>query len=135
MSIEELLQQLQAQYLASLPAKITQIESQIASRDVDALRESFHKLKGTGRTYGLPEVSDFAEIVEDVCLSHSAQATAAASDALNVLRDIFASRQKQQAFDCTQDRGCRESKSSCRTPPAPAKINSYLEFILCRLPN
>ena len=79
MNFDELLKSLQTDYVAALPNKIAIIKSQIKSGDIKALRESFHKFKGTGRTYGLPEVSELAELVERLCIDeHSGAVTAAA---------------------------------------------------------
>ena len=68
MSFEDLLKNLQVDYVAAIPNKIAQIRAQVRNADVPALRESFHKFKGTGRTYGLPEVSELAEVVERICI-------------------------------------------------------------------
>jgi len=89
MSFEEMLKSLQREYLASLPAKITLIEGLIQAKDQTNVRESFHKLKGTGKTYGFPEVSEVGAIVEAICLEHPVNSFAGATLGLAVLRDIF----------------------------------------------
>ena len=49
-------------YLKSLPEKILVIASQVQAKETGNVRESFHKLKGTGKTYGFPEVSELAGV-------------------------------------------------------------------------
>lgn len=98
MSFDDLLKTLQKDYLKSIPDKIKVIENHIQASDTHNVRESFHKLKGTGRTYGLPEVSELAEIVESVCIQHPQSGVRAATEALPVLQDIYQSRQTQQAY-------------------------------------
>ncbi len=67
MNFDELLKSLHKEYLTSLPSKIDSIAQQAIKGSAAELRESFHKLKGTGRTYGMPEVSELATLVEDLC--------------------------------------------------------------------
>ena len=108
MSFEDLLKSLQQDYINALPAKIEIIKKQVASKDVSEIRESFHKLKGTGRTYGLPEVSELAALVEAFCLAQSAHALTAAQHALVVLTEIHSARSKQQEFALTQSSAFQE---------------------------
>lgn len=103
MSFEDLLKSLQSEYVAALPNKIAIIGSQIKSNDLTALRESFHKFKGTGRTYGLPEVSELAELVEKLCIQESAHAMAAAANAVAILQDIYNSRKAHQPYSLQHD--------------------------------
>lgn len=65
-SLQDVLAGLQKNYLASLPEKIANIDSLWRSRQMDKLHTDYHKLKGTGRTYGLPEVSQLGEAMERV---------------------------------------------------------------------
>jgi HPt (histidine-containing phosphotransfer) domain-containing protein len=103
-SFEDLLKSLQLDYLNALPAKISLITSQIDSGDVAEIRESFHKLKGTGRTYGMPEVSELSAAVEKLCLQGSAEnALGAARHAVTVLSAIHASRLRNEEHPLAQD--------------------------------
>lgn len=103
MSFEELLKNLQAEYLSSLPAKIANIREQLSKGDPVAMRESFHKLKGTGRTYGLPEVSELAAAVEEICAKHVNHASTAVQHALGLLEEIHSVRVKRQEFPLEND--------------------------------
>jgi HPt (histidine-containing phosphotransfer) domain-containing protein len=103
MSFEDLLKSLQVDYVAALPKKIAIIKSQIHAADLPALRESFHKFKGTGRTYGLPEVSELAEAVERLCIDESSHAITAAGHAVAVLEDIHKARAANQSYSLATD--------------------------------
>ena len=103
MNFDELLKTLHQDYLASLPKKISLIESQITAGAVTDLRESFHKLKGTGRTYGMPEISDLAALVEAVCLQFPERAVTAAGLALDMMREIHAARRAGQEHKLEKD--------------------------------
>lgn len=98
MSFDELLKSLQRDYLTSIPGKIDTIRQQVSDKSVNDLRESFHKLKGTGRTYGVPEVSELAACVEEICIDFPDQAVLAAGHALLLLTEIHAARASGNVF-------------------------------------
>ena len=102
-SFEELLKSLREEYLASMPEKIDLLKKQIDAGAIPPLQDSFHKLKGTGRTYGMPEVSELAEALERLCIEQPQRALAAAPQATALLQDIFVSRQNTAVFDLNQD--------------------------------
>jgi HPt (histidine-containing phosphotransfer) domain-containing protein len=102
-SFEELLKTLRTEYLASLPEKIKIIEEQIKTGAVKELRDSFHKLKGTGKTYGMPEISDLCEVTEAVCIQNPQRGSIAALESLPLMRDILKAHQAGQVFALEQD--------------------------------
>jgi HPt (histidine-containing phosphotransfer) domain-containing protein len=108
MSIEEMLKALQAEYLSSIPEKIKSIGGFVAQNDGSNLREAFHKLKGTGRTYGIPEVSDLGDMVEKICLQDLKMAVPAARTALLMLGDIYRARKGEITYDFNADRRLEE---------------------------
>ena len=67
MSIQDVLAGLQKTYLASMPDKATLIEALFKSGDLEKLETEYHKLKGTGRTYGLPEFTQLGATLERIC--------------------------------------------------------------------
>jgi HPt (histidine-containing phosphotransfer) domain-containing protein len=103
MTFDELLKTLQRDYLTSIPQKIEVIRKQMADKSVNDLRESFHKLKGTGRTYGIPEVSELAASIEEICIDFPDSALTAASHALELLIEIHSSRAKDKVFALNDD--------------------------------
>lgn len=103
MSFDEMLKNLQRDYLHSLPEKISTIQQQIQEGDAVVLRASFHKLKGTGKTYGIPEISELAAEVEDICQGRPLSAAPAAREAVLILRDIHSARQSNHEFKLSSD--------------------------------
>jgi hypothetical protein len=103
MNFDELLKNLQLEYVAALPNKIAIIKSQIKAGDLKALRESFHKFKGTGRTYGLPEISELSELVERLCMDEHSGAVVAATHAVALLADIHKARTAKQQYSMHHD--------------------------------
>lgn len=102
-NMEELLKALQADYLAGLPAKIATIRGFIDRGDLHEIRDSFHKLKGTGKTYGMPEVSELAALVERVCIDTPAQSVPAGELGLRLLTAVHSARVRKAEHPLADD--------------------------------
>lgn len=103
MSFAAMMEQLKQEYIESLPEKIQTIEGHINSQCSDSLKEDFHKLKGTGKTYGLPEISTLAASVESICVNNPERSVEAAVQALPILQDIHQSRMTDKSHDIGSD--------------------------------
>jgi HPt (histidine-containing phosphotransfer) domain-containing protein len=62
--LSTVLNELKEEYLQKLPQKIQRLKDLTARQDWRALEEEYHKLKGTGKTYGFPEISIICEKME-----------------------------------------------------------------------
>jgi chemotaxis protein histidine kinase CheA len=69
-SLTALLAELQKNYLASFNEKAVNLEHLWKTGKLEELTTEYHKLKGTGRTYGLPEVTQLGEVLESICEYH-----------------------------------------------------------------
>ncbi len=67
MSFEDMMKELQKEYIENLSGKITAINNHYENMDIEALEDAFHKIKGTGKTYGIPELSTLAQVLEKAC--------------------------------------------------------------------
>ena len=103
MSIEDMLKGLREEYLQELPEKISDIEMVIESEDREDLHQCFHKLKGTGMTYGIPEISTLCASVEEIIEKDFDQGLKSSQVATMLLRKIHDSRVKGQPFDLETD--------------------------------
>jgi HPt (histidine-containing phosphotransfer) domain-containing protein len=65
-SFDQMMAELRAEYLTTLPERIREIEAHILAKDYPALYNDFHKLKGSGKTYGIAEISEAAEVFERI---------------------------------------------------------------------
>ncbi len=65
MSTEELLKSLRKEYIETLPTKIKEIQSYVLKNDTESLLVLFHKLKGSGKTYGFDQISVLGHDVEE----------------------------------------------------------------------
>ena len=64
---DELIGELRAEYLESFHGKYEQMLQSFKQGQWSSLEMEFHKLKGTGRTYGAPEVTQLSERMEQIC--------------------------------------------------------------------
>jgi chemotaxis protein histidine kinase CheA len=98
MDFEKMMEELRAEYLAAMPQKFIDIGEHISKKDIAVLREDFHKLKGTGKTYGMGEISELGEVVEKICLTKNEQALHAAEVGLKLLMAIHKMRLTKKPF-------------------------------------
>ncbi len=103
MTFDQMMAELRQEYIQSLPEKIQNLERCWAARDLPALQDSFHKLKGTGKTYGLPEVSLVAEVMERICKTQPQALDTAAPLGLALFQKIQTVRSGGGEFDPKQD--------------------------------
>lgn len=103
MSMEQLLADLRKEYLDGLPARLAGIRQHLTEGSIETLEDDFHKLKGTGRTYGIPEISDVGELAESICGIARHHVTAAVPIAIELLSDIHKARSREETFDVQAD--------------------------------
>ena len=103
MSLDDLLAELKKEYLATFPSKIVLIEHLWDIQAIIELETEYHKLKGTGRTYGLPEVSQIGEVMERLCTAELDALRVAVPHSVNILAKIQATRETGEVFDIEND--------------------------------
>jgi chemotaxis protein histidine kinase CheA len=99
---EKMMIELRADYVASFPNKIKDIQLHHESQDLERLRDDFHKLKGTGKTYGIPEISDFGFVFEKLCLKKHPSAEFVPV-ACSLLQMIYDQRSNLKPYDIEQN--------------------------------
>ena len=107
MSLQNLLAELQKEYLESLPEKIKGITELIKAKELELVETEFHKLKGTGRTYGVPEVSRVGELGERACWIPDDKRDGAISQALALLSKVHTSRSQGKELQIDNDHSCK----------------------------
>ncbi len=68
MTIKDLFAELKEQYLQEFPAKLIALKEALNAQDAKNLHVLFHRLKGTGKTYGFEDVSTVSQLLETSCL-------------------------------------------------------------------
>jgi len=71
--LSEVLKELRSEYLIKFPQKISRLKELTLAQKWVELEEEYHKLKGTGSTYGFPDVSSVCEILEKLAQNKSTQ--------------------------------------------------------------
>lgn len=99
MNYEILMKSLQEKYLKSLPATIELIEKSLATSDWASVLMEFHKLRGSGTTYGFEEVSELGYAVEKICQANPQPKKELIADAITLLKEILAQRQNGAVLD------------------------------------
>lgn len=100
---DELMKNLRVEYLESLPSKLNELETSLQSRNLESLREDFHKLKGTGKTYGFPEISELGEMIERLLIEQPQSFAQIVPEAIEILKDIHKERLASRSFDLLSD--------------------------------
>lgn len=103
MTFDEMMAELQKEYVESLPEKVATIKAHWESGDMETLTDDFHKLKGTGKTYGLPEVSELALLMEKSCRERSDNIPNLLPIAISLLERIHEKRSQGQAVDLSSE--------------------------------
>lgn len=102
--LDQLLKELKESYLKALPQKIEILQGHIKDQNWDQVVEESHKLKGTGRTYGFPEVTRVASRIEDLAEDQSTRLEAQFEPALKLLEEMKKSYASgSTAFDLSQN--------------------------------
>ena len=64
---KEMMAELRTEYLEAFQQKFQTINDFFDQKDWYSIELEYHKLKGTGSTYGVPEVTQLCEQLERVC--------------------------------------------------------------------
>lgn len=103
MSLDDVLAELRKTYLEALPGRADLIEGLHKQGRYAEVETEFHKLKGTGKTYGLPEVTAIGEVAERLCEAGSTTADESIPAALNALRKVTKCRDNGAPLDLASD--------------------------------
>lgn len=113
------LKELQNKYIEDLPEKIEIIKrllesaKSLASEDTslpqtkingtELIQQEFHKLKGTGKTYGFPDVTKIASCIDQHFKNSHPQFLILADKACDLLLNLFKHYKNQQNFILTSE--------------------------------
>ena len=102
MSFDDMMKELHLEYIQNLPNKIREIENLFQSKDCEGLESAFHKIKGTGKTYGVPEISILGKIMEQVCKDNN-DIDYFVPKSLEILKKIEQHRRDGQSYNLDAD--------------------------------
>lgn len=97
------LQELKKEYLVKLPQRIELLRKMTEALDWQALEDEYHKLKGTGKTYGFPEVSIVCEKLEHLAQDSRFRNAEIFSSAVLLLERMHQNYLAQEPVDLQAD--------------------------------
>lgn len=106
--LSTILQELRIEYLEKLPGKIAHLKELTNHRKWDELEEEYHKLKGTGKTYGFPEISTISEMLETMAQQKNTQIPEVFEKSLQLFEKMHQNYLQNRAFDLNSDAFARE---------------------------
>lgn len=101
--LNQILAELKVEYLASFPQKIQKLKALTQSKDWTQLAEEYHKLKGTGKTYGFPEVSTICEKLETLATHNQTHLQHLFEQAIELLERMHKAYQMGNSFELDSD--------------------------------
>lgn len=100
---KEAFEALRVKYLNSIPEKIENIRKTIAANDLHPLQQEFHKIKGSGKTYGYGDVTLIAIEIDKHCKASNPNSFLLAEKACLLLKKIFDNLTSQMVYDLQTD--------------------------------
>lgn len=102
MSFQNIMIELRAEYLKTFPEKIVMMRYNLSKNHIKELELEFHKMKGTGATYGIPEISVIGERMEACCVSHPQLLKVFVPTICNIIELIIESRNQNLEFNLSE---------------------------------
>jgi HPt (histidine-containing phosphotransfer) domain-containing protein len=100
---KEAFEALRKKYLNSLPDKIANIRTIIAANDANQIQQEFHKIKGSGKTYGYDDVSTIAFFIDKHGKAKNPNLSILADKASQLLQKVYDNIIAGQAYDLQND--------------------------------
>lgn len=97
--LSRVLSDLKIEYLEALPGKIQKIKNLTLQEDWPQIYEEYHKLKGTGKTYGFPEISILCERLESLAQKKDSQKIGLFMEAVQLLEELRKAFEKGKSYD------------------------------------
>ena len=98
-SYKQMMAELRTEYLQSFKEKFQIMTDLFDQKEWHSLELEFHKLKGTGTTYGVPEVSALCEQLERICRENEQIEKELLSQAIELLTAIRGKYLEGKNFD------------------------------------
>ena len=87
MNFDDMMKQMRVKYLEDTTSRISELQALVDKKDFKDLESFFHKLKGSGASYGLPEFSEFGAKYESRA-QNSALSDAELNNAVEELKTL-----------------------------------------------
>ena len=98
MNLDDVMSELRVEYLESFEEKVKKLAENFKAGSLNEIELEFHKMKGTGQTYGIDEISTLGMVMERLCQNHPNKLGDTLEDAIELINQIVASRSNNEAF-------------------------------------
>lgn len=88
MSLDHLMEELRKEYIETFPEKIEKLQTALLEQNVASIELEFHKMKGTGKTYGFEEITLLGQHMEWICQNVPEKLTQLLPLALTLLEEF-----------------------------------------------
>lgn len=95
--------ELREEYLASFDEKFNLMRGFLEGLDWYSLELELHKLKGTGSTYGVPEVTELCQVMETYCRAKGSVPEGALNKTIELLQEIRKKYTANAPFELNED--------------------------------
>ncbi len=99
MNLDDVMGELREEYLQSFEVKVKNLAGNLENKEYDLIELEFHKMKGTGETYGIPEISQLGYVVEKICQTKQNAITEAFPLAIELIHLIVQERSQEKGID------------------------------------
>ena len=99
----QMLQEMKQDYLESFPKRISLIKKYMSEDKWQSVHEEYHKLKGTGKTYGFSEISIVCEVLELLSMKQPVTEVALFQDSIGLLERMHQTYLQNQPFELEKD--------------------------------
>ena len=111
---EDHLKQLKEKYLAGLNLKMEAMRHFHQQGDLDSLRAELHKIKGTGLTYGFPEISQICRLFEQLVKKGEKDSF---EMSFSLLEKVLFDRQRNKIYPLQEDKAFLKLQASVPEKP------------------
>lgn len=101
--LSEVLKELRSDYLLKFPNKIAQLRQLTEAQSWKELEDEYHKLKGTGSTYGFPDISTVCEIMESLAQNKYNQKPELFAQTVSLLERMHQNYAEGKVLDLSSD--------------------------------
>lgn len=124
MSVPDFFLKLKKEYVQKLKQYIDEIRENLSSNQFSSITDRFHKLKGSGKTYGMVEVSEIGAVMEEICRKIPSKEKQKSSVLLSL--ELLEKLQKYQAN--LMQRQNLENPPSSKFPPL-MKNKKFIQLV------
>lgn len=115
MSLDEVMKELRVEYIASIESKFSMFRELAKLRRAQDLQDEFHKLKGTGSTYGISQISSLGEMVESLFIKSPRAGLTELENILVLLEKIIEHHRSGADYDLQEQPEWRHLKELLKT--------------------